>query len=94
MHIYYIDIGEIPEYLPLVKGYLHCLQCEDIDVVIVTILSANHLKAFGAVQPYVAANIRYGCKLVESIHSDEGLTLETSVFESCTVANLPYRPCG
>ena len=28
------------------------------------------------------------------IHSDEGLTLETSVFESYTVANLPYRPCG
>ena len=30
----------------------------------------------------------------ELIHSDEGLTLETSVFESFTVANLPYRPCG
>ena len=29
-----------------------------------------------------------------AIHSDEGLTLETSVFESFTVANLPYRPCG
>ena len=28
------------------------------------------------------------------IQSDEGLTLETSVFESFTVANLPYRPCG
>ena len=28
------------------------------------------------------------------IHSDEGLTLETSVFESFTVANLPYRPRG
>ena len=28
-----------------------------------------------------------------TIHSDEGLTLETSVFESFTVANLPYRPC-
>ena len=28
------------------------------------------------------------------IHSDEGLTLETSVLESFTVANLPYRPCG
>ena len=27
-------------------------------------------------------------------HSDEGLTLETSVFEFFTVANLPYRPCG
>ena len=26
--------------------------------------------------------------------SDEGLTLETLVFESFTVANLPYRPCG
>ena len=25
---------------------------------------------------------------------DERLTLETSVFESFTVANLPYRPCG
>ena len=31
---------------------------------------------------------------VAKIHSDEGLTLETSVFESFTVANLPYRPCG
>ena len=30
----------------------------------------------------------------QMIHSDEGLTLETSVFESFTVANLPYRPCG
>ena len=30
----------------------------------------------------------------ESIHSDEGLTLETLVFESFTVANLPYQPCG
>ena len=29
-----------------------------------------------------------------SIHSDEGLTVETSVFEFFTVANLPYRPCG
>ena len=28
------------------------------------------------------------------IINDEGLTLETSVFESFTVANLPYRPCG
>ena len=28
------------------------------------------------------------------IHSDEGLTLETSIFESFTVANLPYRPYG
>ena len=28
------------------------------------------------------------------VYSDEGLTLETSVFESFTVANLPYRPCG
>ena len=26
----------------------------------------------------------------QTIHSDEGLTLETSVFESFTVANLPY----
>ena len=32
--------------------------------------------------------------LIALIHSDEGLTLETSVFESFTVANLPYRPCG
>ena len=24
----------------------------------------------------------------------DSLTLETSVFESFTVANLPYRPCG
>ena len=28
------------------------------------------------------------------IHSYEGLTLETSVFESFTVTNLPYRPCS
>ena len=26
------------------------------------------------------------------IHSDEAPTLETSVFESFTMANLPYRP--
>ena len=31
-------------------------------------------------------------KISPSIHSDEGLTLETSVFEFYTVANLPYRP--
>ena len=29
----------------------------------------------------------------ETIHTDEGLKLETSVFESFT-ANLPYWPCG
>ena len=29
-----------------------------------------------------------------SIHSDEGLTLETSVFESFMVANFSCRPCG
>ena len=28
------------------------------------------------------------------IHSDEGLTLETWVVKSFTVANLPYQPCG
>ena len=33
-------------------------------------------------------------KSVLRIHSDEGLKLETSLFESFTVANLPYRPCG
>ena len=27
-----------------------------------------------------------------AIHSDEGVTLETSVFESVTVANLPIDP--
>ena len=29
-----------------------------------------------------------------AIHCDDRLTLETSVFESFTVAILPYRPCG
>ena len=33
-------------------------------------------------------------KPIYKIHSDEELKLETSVFESFTVANLPYRPCG
>ena len=28
------------------------------------------------------------------VRPDEGPTLETSVFGSFTVANLPYRPCG
>ena len=28
------------------------------------------------------------------IDTDEGLTLETSVFKSFMVANLPYQPCG
>ena len=32
--------------------------------------------------------------LLVSYHSDEEFTLETSVFESFTVANLPYGPCG
>ena len=27
---------------------------------------------------------------LKTIHSDEGLKLETSIFESFTVANLPY----
>ena len=43
-------------------------------------------------------DFRSGCRNVGQchqqqslIHSDEGLTLETSVFESFTVANLP---CG
>ena len=31
---------------------------------------------------------------IGGIHSDEGLTLETLVFESFTMANLLYRPCG
>ena len=34
-----------------------------------------------------------GAQVYFVIHCDEGLTLETSVFESFTVANLPYRPC-
>ena len=34
------------------------------------------------------------CHPAIPIHSDEGLTLETSVFESFKVANLPHRPCG
>ena len=32
--------------------------------------------------------------LINVIHSDEGLRLETSAFKCFTVANLPYRPCG
>ena len=39
--------------------------------------------------PYINSIFRYH----SLIHSEEGLTLETSVFESFTVANLPYRPC-
>ena len=38
-------------------------------------------------------NRRRGYGNIRQIHSDEGLTLETSVFESFTVANLAYRPC-
>ena len=30
---------------------------------------------------------------LRAIHSDERLTLETSVFESFTVTYLPYLPC-
>ena len=30
--------------------------------------------------------------MLGGIHPSEGLTLETSVFESFVVANLPYRP--
>ena len=30
------------------------------------------------------------CRTMAVIHSDEGLTLETSVLESFTVANFPY----
>ena len=35
-----------------------------------------------------------GPEEVNPIYSDEGLRLETSVFESSTVANLTCRPCG
>ena len=38
--------------------------------------------------------VTYLQQVLSLIHSDEGLTLKTSVFESFTVANLPYRPCG
>ena len=40
---------------------------------------------------FVGRNVKHKS---ESIHSDEGLKPEISVFESFTVANLPYRPCG
>ena len=40
--------------------------------------------------PYINSIFHY----YSLIHYDEGLTLETSVFESFTVANLPYRACG
>ena len=54
-----------------------------IDIADVFVVSAAHTR-------FRALSLRQS----ESIHSDEGLTLETSVFESFTVANLPYRPCG
>ena len=52
--LYYIDIDEIQEFLPFVitisslskvKISLFSFTCKDIDVAIVTVLSANHLKA-------------------------------------------------
>ena len=53
--------------LPFVKRNIHCLHavkisvfslmCEDIDVVIVTILSANHFKALLVREGVVSANI-------------------------------------
>ena len=53
---------------------------------IVQVVSTNHVAP-----PSLKNSIFHHYSL---IHSDEGLTLETSVFESFTVANLPYRPCG
>ena len=43
----------------------------------------------------IANNRKIGDLFFKSkIHSDEGLTLTTSVFESFAVTNLHYRPCG
>ena len=39
-------------------------------------------------------NSKDQARSLTSLRSDEGLTLETSVFDSFTVDNLPYRPCG
>ena len=54
----------------------------------------RELKAVQCENEFREANICFDARLFVRIHSDEGLTLETSVFESFTVANLPYRPCG
>ena len=31
---------------------------------------------------------------VKQIHPDEGFNVKTTVVESFTIPNLPYRPCG
>ena len=41
-----------------------------------------------------SARVHQETNIAIRIHSDEGPTLEMSVFESFTVANLPYQPCG
>ena len=38
--------------------------------------------------------LRQTSSVVLLIHSDEGLKLDMSVFDSFMVANLPYLPCG
>ena len=46
-------------------------------------------------KPLISVTVRIGqLRYFKMIHSDEGLTLETSVLKSFTVANLPYRICG
>ena len=64
-------------------GLTHCAQCLLLWIT-------------GSGKPRVLKNWHISSAFSEksvsslhSIHSDEGLTLETSVFESFTVANLP-----
>ena len=54
------------------------------------VLHKDLLKAQNPNSLFKVKAITKCCAWVNRIHSDEGLTLETSVFESFTVANLPY----
>ena len=54
--------------------------------------SWNITRPFKKVSTFQLYRLRYilGFLCFHVIHSDEGLKLETSLFESFTVANLPY----
>ena len=64
---------------------LNCLRC------FVTGTVASFVKASLLLTIY---DERTPGNKTSEILSDEGLNLETSIFESFTVVNLPQRPCS
>ena len=70
----------------------HTAECSTLCLEAVVLLKLLFVTGVETISLHLKFHL--ASQLMVSIHSDEGLTLETSVFESFTVANLPYRPCG